>query len=98
MSEARVLVYSLSMCSPCKELKRSLQERGVQFEEVMLDDLCPQVKNMMRHLFVKRTGYRFVPVVEVILGTEQYWISNEGQEHIQEKVVQQITQLVKSNS
>lgn len=98
MPEPRVLVYSLSTCVPCKELKQSLHKQGIRFEEVLLDDASPQRRDEMRSLFIEQTGYRFVPVVEVIMGAGRHWISNEGQEHIQKKVVRRIVQLVELNS
>ncbi len=100
MSEPRVLVYSLVGWLPCEELERSLRERKIEFEKIGFDKekTCVQLKGMMRHLFLKMTNHPTFPAVEVIVGTERHWISNEGQEHIQEKVVQQILELAKPNS
>ena len=60
----KVLVYSLpsSVCMGCKYTKRALENAGIPFETVRLD----QDKDALDR--IKELGYSAAPVVEVDLG------------------------------
>lgn len=60
MSEA-ITVYTTQTCGPCRRLKRSLHEAGVDFREIDVD----LVPDMARRIEQATGGFRIVPSVVV---------------------------------
>lgn len=94
MNEVRVRVYSLKTCIPCDRMKAWLHTNGIPFTVKYLDNVTEKRRNIFREAFISRTGYHFVPMVRILIGSEKIWISNEGHEEIQYKVKKKILALM----
>jgi len=68
-SSAQVTVYGARWCGPCKVLEQGLQERGIPFEIVDIDD-NPGAWEIAR----KASGSNGIPVTSVIRGPHIRWI------------------------
>jgi len=53
-----IVVYSTSWCGPCKNAKRLLKERGLDFTEVDIEEI-----GWSRDDLYKKTGGRTVPQI-----------------------------------
>ena len=56
----KILIYSTSWCQPCKLAKKLLQERGLDFQEIDIEE-----KGWSREDLFDITGGRTVPQVEI---------------------------------
>ena len=56
----KILIYSTSWCQPCKLAKKLLQERGLDFQEIDIDE-----KGWSREDLFDITGGRTVPQVVI---------------------------------
>tara|TARA_B100001250_G_scaffold413867_1_gene449557 strand:+ start:2118 stop:2357 length:240 start_codon:yes stop_codon:yes gene_type:complete len=56
----KVLVYSTSWCQPCKLAKKLLQERGLDFQEIDIEE-----KGWSREDLFDITGGRTVPQIVI---------------------------------
>ena len=56
----KVLIYSTSWCQPCKLAKKLLQERGLDFQEIDIEE-----KGWSREDLFDITGGRTVPQVVI---------------------------------
>lgn len=56
----KILVYSTSWCQPCKLAKKLLQERGLDFQEIDIEE-----KGWSREDLFKITGGRTVPQIVI---------------------------------
>tara|TARA_B100000945_G_scaffold3283_1_gene2779 strand:+ start:1703 stop:1942 length:240 start_codon:yes stop_codon:yes gene_type:complete len=56
----KILIYSTSWCQPCKLAKKLLQERGLDFQEIDIED-----KGWSREDLFDITGGRTVPQVVI---------------------------------
>lgn len=54
----KIVVYSTSWCGPCKNAKRLLKERGLDFTEVDIEEI-----GWSRDDLYKKTGGRTVPQI-----------------------------------
>ena len=57
---SNVIVYSTSWCCPCKNAKRLLNDRGISFQEIDIED-----RGMSRDDLYDITGGRTVPQIVV---------------------------------
>ncbi|GEM_PF-1335698 len=55
-----IKVYSVDWCPECKILKMYLENKGVNFEEVIVPDLKPE-----RHIVNEISGQWTVPVITI---------------------------------
>lgn len=55
-----VKVYTRPTCAPCQTLKKWLQNKGVSFTELNVDD-NPSLMDEI----IERTGVQMVPMIEV---------------------------------
>jgi glutaredoxin 3 len=60
MNAARVTIYTLSLCGPCRRARRLLQRRGIPYSEVCGDD-DPDFDRLL----LERTGALTVPQVVI---------------------------------
>lgn len=60
-SEATVTMYSTTWCGYCRRLKRQMEEAGIPFREVDLDE-DPSHDD---RIIARTGGYRTVPTLEV---------------------------------
>ena len=56
----KILIYSTSWCQPCKLAKKLLQERGLEFQEIDIEE-----KGWSREDLFDITGGRTVPQVVI---------------------------------
>ena len=56
----KILIYSTSWCQPCKLAKKLLQERGLDFQEIDIEE-----KGWSREDLFDITGARTVPQVVI---------------------------------
>ena len=56
----KILIYSTSWCQPCKLAKKLLQERGLDFQEIDIEE-----KGWSRENLFDITGGRTVPQVVI---------------------------------
>ena len=56
----KILIYSTSWCQPCKLAKKLLQERGLDFQEIDIEE-----KGWSREDLFKITGGRTVPQIVI---------------------------------
>ena len=56
-----ITMYTTKWCGPCRRLKRSLEEAGISYGEVDIDEDPAAGDRIARHT----GGYRTVPTVEV---------------------------------
>ena len=56
----KILIYSTSWCQPCKLAKKLLQERGLDFQEIDIEE-----KGWSREDLFDITGGRTVPQVVI---------------------------------
>lgn len=99
MLKPRLRVYSLKTCVPCDKMKEWLRANGIPFEVRPLDSVATESRrNIFREAFTRRTGYRFVPIVCILIGRKKIWISNEGREEIQFKVKKKILALMNGSA
>ena len=56
----KILIYSTSWCQPCKLAKKLLQERGLDFQEIDIEE-----KGWSREDLFNITGGRTVPQVVI---------------------------------
>jgi len=57
---SNVIVYSTSWCGPCKNAKRLLNDRGISFQEIDIEE-----RGMSRDDLYDITGGRTVPQIVV---------------------------------
>ena len=57
---SKVIVYSTSWCGPCKNAKRLLNDRGIGFQEIDIEEI-----GMSRDDLYDITGGRTVPQIVV---------------------------------
>ena len=55
---AKIIIYSKTTCPACVMAKDIFNQKGVEYEEVLLDDKPEDIKNL-----TARTGVRTVPQI-----------------------------------
>ncbi len=75
MTDKKVKIYSTPTCTYCVVLKKYLEEKGVDYEDVDVSQDLDAQKEM-----VEKTGQMGVPVVdiegEIVIGFEREKIAN----------------------
>lgn len=56
----KILIYSTSHCSWCNKAKEYLKQKGVEFEEIKVDEDQEAAKEM-----IKKSKQMSVPVIEI---------------------------------
>ena len=59
-SDSKVLIYSTSWCGPCKNAKRLLNDKGISFKEIDIEEA-----GMTREDLFEITGGRTVPQIVI---------------------------------
>ena len=62
-SDKKIIIYTTSWCGPCKYAKSLLVEKGLEFQEIDIEQ-----ENMTREDLFDKTGGRTVPQI-IIDGT-----------------------------
>ena len=62
-SDKKIIIYTTSWCGPCKYAKNLLFEKGLEFQEIDIEQ-----ENMTREDLFDKTGGRTVPQI-IIDGT-----------------------------
>tara|TARA_B100000073_G_scaffold24799_1_gene19378 strand:- start:6490 stop:6738 length:249 start_codon:yes stop_codon:yes gene_type:complete len=62
-SDKKIIIYTTSWCGPCKYAKNLLVEKGLEFQEIDIEQ-----ENMTREDLFDKTGGRTVPQI-IIDGT-----------------------------
>ena len=58
-----VIMYSTSWCGHCRRLKRQMDDAGIPYAEVDIDE--PQHRHVGDRIIAKTGGYRVVPTLEI---------------------------------
>ncbi|MGO2150880.1 MAG: glutaredoxin family protein [Microbacterium gubbeenense] len=69
MTYDKPLVYSNKTCQPCIALKRSLNNKGIEFDEIMVSEL-DHAEQERTTATLAADGYQSAPVV--------YWTNQDG--------------------
>lgn len=77
---AKVYVYTTTMCEPCTKLKAWLAQRGIDYVEITKQSLGePELAALRRQIMtVSRADGPTLPAACITIAGLDYWVSNHG--------------------